>query len=171
MRLGPPSFFTRSIRSWGFALGLSLIAGLLAPLTARADLMPSADATEVDRQLPGARKLDGGIRFVVRKEGAGPLIAKGDRVTALYAGRFINGKIFNQKRSLDHSYTFEVGATPRQIILGWERAMLLMQAGGSYTIALPPAFAYSEKGRAGQVPPNTTILFDIDIVEVERAKK
>ncbi len=163
------SFWFR--RGVGVALGLLFVVAAFLPTPARADLMPPADAPEVDRQLPGARKLDGGIRFVVRKAGTGPLIAKGDRVTALYAGRFLDGKIFNQKRSLNHSFTFEVGATPRQIILGWERAMLLMQAGGSYTVALPPAFAYADKGRAGQVPPNTTLLFDIDIVEVERAGK
>ena len=152
-------------------LGLSFAALLAAPLTARADLMPAKDAAEVDRQLPAARKLDGGIRFIERKAGTGPRIVKGDQVTALYAGRFLDGKIFNQKRSLNHSFTFEVGATPRQIILGWERAILLMQAGGSYTIALPPAYAYADKGRAGQVPPNTTLIFDIDIIEVERAGK
>lgn len=150
---------------------LSLCAVLAAPPLVRADLMPPKDAAEVDRQLPAARKLDGGIRFVERKAGTGPRIAKGDRVTALYAGRFLDGKIFNQKRSLNHSFTFEVGATPRQIILGWERAILLMQAGGSYTIALPPAYAYADKGRAGQVPPNTTLIFDIDIIEVEPAGK
>lgn len=155
----------------GAALSLALVASSVASLSAWADLMPAKDAAEVDLQLPTARKLDGGIRFVVRKAGAGPLITKGDRVTALYAGRFIDGKIFNQKRSLHHSFTFEVGATPRQIVLGWERALLLMQAGGSYIIALPPACAYADKGRSGQVPPNTTILFDIDIIEVERAGK
>jgi FKBP-type peptidyl-prolyl cis-trans isomerase len=158
-------------RRLALVLGLSFAAFLTGSPTARADLMPAKDAAEVDRQLPTARKLDGGIRFVERKAGTGPVIAKGDRVTALYAGRFLDGKIFNQKRSLNHSFTFEVGATPRQIILGWERAMLLMQAGGSYTIALPPAYAYADKGRAGQVPPNTTLLFDIDIIEVERAGK
>lgn len=143
----------------------------LAFVPARADLMPPKDAAEVDRQLPAARKLDGGIRFIERKAGNGPRIAKGDQVTALYAGRFLDGKIFNQKRSLNHSFTFEVGANPRQIVLGWERAILHMQAGGSYTIALPPAYAYADKGRAGQVPPNTTLIFDIDIIEVQRAGK
>ncbi len=151
--------------------GLSFAAILVAPLTARADLMPSKDAAEVDRQLPTARKLGGGIRFIERKAGAGPRIAKGDRVAALYAGRFLNGKIFNQKRSLNHSFAFEVGANPRQIVLGWERAILHMQAGGSYPIALPPAYAYADKGRAGQVPPNTTLIFDIDIVDVVQRGK
>jgi len=72
--------------------GLSFAVILAARLTARADLMPSKDTAEVARQLPTAGKLEGGIRFTERKAGAGPHIAKGDRVTALYVGRFHNGK-------------------------------------------------------------------------------
>lgn len=150
------------------ALGLAMVAGgFSAP--APAGEMPAADAAIVDQQLPGARILDGGIRFVERKQGKGPRILKGDQVIALYAGRLLNGKVFNQKRSLDHSFHFEVGATPRQIIRGWERAILLMQEGGSYTVAIPAELAYRDKGRAGQVPPGATVIFDIDIIEVERA--
>jgi FKBP-type peptidyl-prolyl cis-trans isomerase len=156
-------------RRMAVAATLVLAAIAHSSPAARADLMPAKDTVEVDRQLPTARKFDGGIRFFERKPGTGPRIAKGDQVTALYAGRFLDGKVFNQKRSLNHSFTFEVGANPRQIVLGWERAILHMQAGGSYTIALPPAYAYADKGRAGQVPPNTTLIFDIDIIAVKQA--
>lgn len=156
-------------RHWrlsGLVLGLGLS---LFSHSAMAGDMPAEDAAIVDRQLPGARILEGGIRFVERKEGRGPRILKGDQVIALYAGRLLDGKVFNQKRSLDHSFHFEVGATPRQIIRGWERAILLMQEGGSYTVAIPAELAYRDKGRAGQVPPGATVIFDIDIIEVERA--
>jgi len=70
---------------WHVAIvfGLSFAAILAARLTARADLMPSKDAAEVARQLPTVGKLEGGIRFTERKAGAGPRVAKGDRVTAL----------------------------------------------------------------------------------------
>lgn len=150
------------------AFVVSLLLGLFCGPAAAQD-MPPADAVIVDQQLPGARILEGGIRFVERKAGKGPRILKGDQVIALYAGRLLNGKVFNQKRSLDHSFHFEVGATPRQIIRGWERAILLMQEGGSYTVAIPAELAYRDRGRAGQVPPGATVIFDIDIIEVERA--
>ena len=115
-------------RRMAVAATLVLAAIAHSSPAARADLMPAKDTVEVDRQLPTARKFDGGIRFFERKPGTGPRIAKGDQVTALYAGRFLDGKVFNQKRSLNHSFTFEVGANPRQIVLGWERAILHMQA-------------------------------------------
>ena len=128
------------------------------------DAMPPADAATVAELLPGATLLEGGIRFIERTPGTGPQIAKGDTVTALYVGRLLDGTVFNQKRSRFHSFTFEVGATPRQIIRGWEQTMPLMQNGGTYTLAIPAELAYRSKGRPGQVPPNATVIFDIEII-------
>jgi len=135
------------------------------------DTMPAHDAAIVDAQLPDARILPGGIRFVEKKAGTGAPLVKGDRVTALYVGKLITGEIFNQKQSLFHSYRFEVGAQPRQVIRGWEVALLHMQEGGSYTVAIPSEFAYRDYGRPGQVPPHATLIFDIDIAKVERPSR
>lgn len=146
---------------WGFAAADRTVI----------DLMPAKDAAIVDAQLPDARLLPGGIRFVERKAGTGELLVKGDRVTALYVGKLINGEVFNQKQSLFHSYRFAVGAQPRQVICGWEVALLHMQEGGSYTVAIPSEFAYRDYGRPGQVPPHATLIFDIDIVKVERTSR
>ena len=132
------------------------------------DYMPPSHATVVDRELPDAMLLDGGIRFLESIAGKGPLIKKGDRVTALYIGKLLDGTIFNQKRSRSHTFEFTVGATPRQIIRGWERAMPLMQEGGTYKLAIPSEFAYRDKGRENQVPPYATVFFEIEILEVQR---
>lgn len=130
------------------------------------DYLPPKDAALIDAQMPGARRLPGGIRFLELKPGEGPLIRKGDRVNALYVGRLIDGTIFNQKRSRFHSYRFQVGAQPRQVIRGWEEALLHMQAGGTYQVAIPSEFAYRDYGRPGQVPPHATVIFEIEILEV-----
>jgi FKBP-type peptidyl-prolyl cis-trans isomerase len=132
------------------------------------DYLPPRDAALVDAQMPGARLLPGGIRFLELKPGEGPPIRKGDRVNALYIGRLLDGSIFNQKRSRFHSYRFEVGAQPRQVIRGWEVALLLMQTGGTYQVAIPSEFAYRDYGRPGQVPPHATVIFEIEILEVAR---
>lgn len=130
--------------------------------------MPVADVAVVEAQMPGARVLPGGIRFLEKKPGNGPLIRKGDYVNALYVGRLVDGTIFNQKRSRLHTFWFEVGAQPRQIIRGWEQVMPLMRAGGTYQVAIPSEFGYREHGRPGQVPPHATLLFEIEILEVKR---
>lgn len=135
------------------------------------DYMPPGDASIVDAQLPDARFLQGGIRFFEKEAGDGAFIEKGDRVTALYIGRLVDGTIFNQKQSRFHTFRFEVGAEPRQIIEGWEKAMPLMQNGGTYMVAIPSQFAYKSKGRRGQVPPYTTVVFEIEILEVDKRSK
>ena len=150
-------------------LGLLLIRlPLPAAEASRLDFMPAADAAIVDAQMPGARLLPGGIRFREKTPGSGAFIRKGDRVNALYVGRLIDGRIFNQKRSRLHTYWFEVGAQPRQIIRGWEQVMPLMQSGGTYEVAIPSEFGYREHGRPGQVPPHATLIFEIEILEVIR---
>ena len=135
---------------------------------AKVDLMPAEDAERISVLLPEAELLDGGVRFLQHQAGTGPRIQRGDYVTALYVGRLLNGRVFNQKRSRDHTYRFRVGAHPREVILGWDLALRHMQAGGRYTIAIPAKLAYGERGRAGQVPPNATLLFEIEILAVNR---
>ena len=58
---------------------------------------------------------------------------------------------------------------PRQVIRGWEQAVLHMKEGGTYQVAIPSALGYREHGRPGQVPPHATLLFEIEILEVHRA--
>jgi FKBP-type peptidyl-prolyl cis-trans isomerase len=137
-------------------------------LAAQVDYLPPADAALVAELMPGATFLEGGVRFLVKQEGEGPLIRPGDTVTALYIGRLLDGTIFNQKRSRFHSYRFRVGAHPRQIIRGWEVALPHMRDGGTYLVAIPSVLGYRERGRPGQVPPHTTITFEIEIIGVER---
>jgi FKBP-type peptidyl-prolyl cis-trans isomerase len=151
---------------------LILLAALALPAADQPviDYLPTKDAAIVDAQMPDARLLPGGIRFREQVAGKGPLIRKGDRVNALYIGRLINGEIFNQKRSRLHTFRFEVGAQPRQIIRGWEQAVLHMQEGGTYQVAIPSEFGYRDHGRPGQVPPHATLLFEIEILEVVRSK-
>ncbi|MEM7671805.1 MAG: FKBP-type peptidyl-prolyl cis-trans isomerase [Verrucomicrobiota bacterium] len=131
------------------------------------DYMPPAHLERVDEMVPEAQILDGGIRFRTNQKGDGPLIQSGDRVEAIYTGRLLDGTVFNRKTGRYHTYRFTVGAQPRQIIRGWEMAMPHMQEGGKYTVAIPSLFAYREKGRWGQVPPHATVVFEIEILNVE----
>ncbi len=131
------------------------------------DYMPPAHVEQVEAIMPGAQLLGGGVRFLELEAGEGELIKQGDRVEAIYTGRLLDGSIFNQKTGKWHTYRFEVGAEPRQIIQGWEIAMPYMKSGGRYLVAIPSQFAYKDKGRRGQVPPYATVTFEIEILGVE----
>lgn len=130
------------------------------------DYMPPAHREVVESLMPGATLLRGGVRFLELSPGEGDLIKPGDRVEAIYTGKLLDGTVFNQKTGRFHTYRFEVGADPRQIIQGWEIAMPMMQVGGRYLIAIPSQFAYKDKGRRGQVPPFATVTFEIQILDV-----
>ncbi|MBC2606729.1 FKBP-type peptidyl-prolyl cis-trans isomerase [Pelagicoccus albus] len=131
------------------------------------DYMPPAHAKQLEELMPGAEVLGGGVRFLELESGTGDLIEEGDRVEAIYTGRFLDGTIFNQKTGRFHTYHFEVGADPRQIIEGWEVGLPKMQNGGRYLLGIPSQLAYKDKGRRGQVPPFATVTFEIKILDVD----
>lgn len=163
------TLFVCRFRFWFFGLaGLPLAPVLLGQdETLSLDYMPPAQVELVEQMMPGSQIIGGGIRFLEIEAGEGPLIRKGDRVEAIYTGKLLDGTVFNRKTGRFHTYRFEVGADPREIIRGWEIAMPLMQNGGRYSIAIPSQFAYREKGRPGQVPPFSTVIFEIQILGVE----
>lgn len=130
------------------------------------DYMPPVDAEMAMELQPEARDIGGGIRFLELESGEGEKVKAGDRVEAIYTGTFLDGTVFNRKSGRFHTFKFEVGAEPREIIRGWDIAMPYMQNGGTYWVAIPSQFAYREKGRRGQVPPFTTVVFEIEILDV-----
>lgn len=152
------------------AAGIHAVYGQ-SPPTTLLDYMPPDHAAVVEEKFPGATVIEGGIRFLETRAGEGPYVEKGDRVEAIYTGRLLDGTIFNRKTGQFHTYRFRVGAEPREIIRGWEMAMPLMQAGGEYIVAIPAEFAYRDTGRRGQVPPYATVIFEIEILQVERAAR
>ncbi|MDQ8203214.1 FKBP-type peptidyl-prolyl cis-trans isomerase [Pelagicoccus sp. SDUM812003] len=165
------SLSRRAIASaWRLVLALSCFGPLLSAQdeTLALDYMPPAHAEIVSEQMPDASVIEGGIRFLELEKGEGPFIENGDRVEAIYTGTLLDGTVFNRKTGRFHTYRFEVGAEPREIIRGWEMAMPYMQNGGRYKIAIPSQFAYREKGRPGQVPPFSTVVFEITILDVKR---
>ncbi|MDQ8185749.1 FKBP-type peptidyl-prolyl cis-trans isomerase [Pelagicoccus sp. SDUM812002] len=145
-----------SAYSWAFAQAENLAL----------DYMPPDHVEQLETIMPGAAEIGGGVRFLELSAGEGPKIGEGDRIEAIYTGRLLDGSIFNQKTGQWHTYRFEVGADPRQIIQGWEIAMPYMQNGGKYMVAIPSQFAYKDKGRHGQVPPYATVTFEIEILGV-----
>ncbi|EDY82257.1 peptidyl-prolyl cis-trans isomerase, FKBP-type domain protein [Verrucomicrobiia bacterium DG1235] len=160
------------VRDFGFQIlavssvaFVSLVSGRSEILSL--DYLPPAHAAQVDDLMPGARVIDGGIRFLEIEAGEGPSICEGDKVEAIYTGKLLDGTVFNRKAGQFHTYRFEVGADPREVIMGWELSLPLMQKGGRYSIAIPSQFAYREKGRSGQVPPFSTVIFEIEILNVE----
>jgi FKBP-type peptidyl-prolyl cis-trans isomerase FkpA len=94
--------------------------------------------------------------------GAGPAAA-GNTVTTHYTGMFTSGQVFDSSVGRE-PITFTLGAG--QLIPGFEQGVVGMRVGGRRRVTVPPSLAYGSQGRPPQIPPNSTLIFDIELVAI-----
>lgn len=126
--------------------------------------LTEADQEALRRDYADATVTSSGLRYIVRKPGAGDPPSTGAEVTVNYTGRLLaNGKKFDS--SYDHGtpYTFRVGRG--SVIKGWDEAFLAMRPGEKRTLIIPYWLAYGVEGR-GAIPPRATLLFDVELLAV-----
>jgi len=95
--------------------------------------------------------------------GTGATATTGDVLTVNYVGRFTNGTQFDSSYDRGVPYTFQLGA--HQVIAGWDQGLVGMRVGGTRRLTIPPSLAYGASGQ-GVIPPNATLVFDIDLVSI-----
>jgi peptidylprolyl isomerase len=99
------------------------------------------------------------------EEGSGAEAKSGDEVTVQYVGvNYKNGKEFDSSWSRNEPYPFTLGAG--LVIPGWEQGVEGMKVGDRRELVIPPELAYGEEGRPPAIPPNETLVFVIDLLEV-----
>ncbi len=104
-------------------------------------------------------------RLVIREiaKGTGPKAKSGDVLTVNYVGAFYtNGKVFDSSWGRDETFTFPLGR--REIIEGWERGLAGMRVGGRRELIIPSVLAYGSKGSPPTIPPNSTLIFVVDVL-------
>ncbi|HEY5270185.1 MAG TPA: FKBP-type peptidyl-prolyl cis-trans isomerase [Anaerolineales bacterium] len=90
----------------------------------------------------------------------------GKTVKAHYTGKFPDGKVFDSSISRGEPIEFVLGQG--RVIKGWDEGIALMKVGGKAQLTIPPHLAYGERGAGGGViPPNATLVFDVELVEVK----
>lgn len=117
---------------------------------------------EIDNRYPGAIKTPSGLKYVVLKEGSGDKSPKyGQNVTVHYQGTFLNGKIFDSSILRGEPATFKIG----QVIEGWNEALQTMKKGEKRTLIIPYQLGYGIHGYPGVIPPNSTLIFDVELLD------
>ena len=104
-----------------------------------------------------------GLKYVDLLVGKGPAPKDGDTVLVHYTGRFTNGKVFDTSRG-KQPFHFVLGRG--QVIKGWDEGVASMHAGGKRKLIVPPALAYREKGYPNVIPPNSTLVFQVELLKI-----
>lgn len=144
---------------------LALFAVVSAPVVhAQRERLPPEDLAFVEKTWPEAKKTTMGIRYIVLRQGAGPLIKPGDRVDVLYTGRLLNGTVFDQ--ALDRNRPFTVRVKRNEVIEGWDQILQLMKKGEKRLVIVPPELAYGTRGQPPVIGRNATLVFEMEVIGV-----
>ncbi len=96
--------------------------------------------------------------------GEGETAAAGQRVTVHYTGWLTNGKKFDSSKDRNSPFSFPLGA--QRVIAGWDEGVQGMQVGGRRRLEIPPELGYGAYGAGGVIPPNATLVFEVELLSV-----
>ncbi|GMT44933.1 MAG: hypothetical protein IEMM0006_0765 [bacterium] len=109
-----------------------------------------------------------GLYFVPEKPGKGPHPKVGDKVSVHYTGYLLNGKKFDSSRDRGKPFEFTLGK--HQVIPGWDEGVAMLRKGGTAKLIIPSSLGYGTRNM-GPIPPFSTLVFDVELVNIQHAAK
>ena len=97
--------------------------------------------------------------------GDGPLASAGQRVTVHYTGWLEDGEKVYSSKERDEPFDFSLGGG--RVIKGWDEGVQGMKVGGTRKLTIPPALGYGARGAGGVIPPNATLVFEVELLGVK----
>jgi FKBP-type peptidyl-prolyl cis-trans isomerase FklB len=126
------------------------------------NLVAELEFLEKNRSKEGVTELPSGLQYLVIKEGDGDLPSLTDEVKCHYHGRLIDGTVFDSSVERGQPAVFPVNG----VIQGWVEALQLMPVGSKWRLFVPPELGYGEQGAGGAIGPNSTLVFDVELLEI-----
>ena len=119
-----------------------------------------------NKKKEGVKTLPSGLQYKVITEGTGKMPKATDTVTVNYRGTLIDGTEFDSSYKRGQPATFSVNG----VIKGWTEALQLMKEGSKWQLFIPSELAYGDRGAGGQIGPNATLIFDVELISVTEKK-
>ncbi|MEZ4621226.1 MAG: FKBP-type peptidyl-prolyl cis-trans isomerase [Caldilineaceae bacterium] len=160
------------------ALWLALIPCLLLLIACGPEAMSLLPATDGQSAVEASSAADestqsiegetmttaSGLQYTEVQAGDGPAPKAGDIVSVHYTGTLTNGVVFDSSYQRNEPIQFPLGVG--RVIPGWDEGISLMKKGGKAQLTIPPELGYGERGAGGVIPPNATLLFDVELVDI-----
>jgi len=152
-------------------LQFALVIGLLALLAVAYGCGKSEKASTAASSSPA--KVNGqptttasGLQYWDIVVGTGATATPGNMVRVHYTGFLTSGEKFDSSRDRGEPFAFPLGAG--QVIKGWDEGVAGMKVGGQRQLRIPPALGYGAAGAGGVIPPNATLIFDVELLGVDK---
>jgi len=120
---------------------------------------------EMEKLAAGFSKTDSGLRYQVLQEGTGSKAEKGKTVSVHYKGQLSDGTVFDSSYKRNQPIDFALGVG--QVILGWDEGIQLLKVGDKARFVIPSDLAYGSAGAGGVIPPDATLIFDVELMNVK----
>jgi len=131
----------------------------------KANAEKAIKATEAAKKLTeGATFTTSGLAYFMIKEGEGEQATAGKTVSVHYTGKLTDGTKFDSSHDRNAPIEFPLGEG--RVIPGWDEGIALLKVGGKATFIIPPHLAYGARGAGGVIPPNATLIFEVELLEI-----
>ena len=156
---------------WWFLIVI-VVVGILVFITINSkgvDYSDSKIAGEGQNNMQNVQQIEG-VKIIILEEGNGDMAKSGDTVAMNYTGKLADGTVFdsNIDPKFNHVQPFVFTIGVGQVIRGWDVGIAGMKVGEKRILEINPDYAYGETGAGGVIPPNATISFEVELLQIEK---
>lgn len=112
----------------------------------------------------GVYTTESGLKYEKLESGDGAQPQTGQTVMVHYTGMLEDGTVFDSSRERNRPFSFRIGVG--QVIRGWDEGVGMMHVGDRWKLIIPPELGYGERGAGGVIPPNATLIFDVELLRI-----